>query len=156
MTCAEAWGRLLEADPEELKGTVESDLSRHLTACAACRALADDILDAQSALEIALADARPISPVDAVLQVAASRAEARRRRRSWWAAAPVAAAAGLAGLVLLVNGGSEMPGDVWHPTPVPAASGVDVEAPADRDVVVFDIEDRPDVLVIWFFDKGEE
>ncbi len=156
MNCADARERLLEADPAELEGRIDSELSRHLEACAVCGALANHILDAQSGLKAALAGTRPRAPVDVALRAAAARAASERRRRRWWAAAPMVAAAGLAGLVVFGDGGSEMPGVMWQPSPVRAASSVDVEAPSGKDVVVFEIDDRPDVVVVWFFEKGDE
>jgi len=156
VNCTEARDRLLEADPAELEGRVESELGRHLGACPDCQALADHVLNAQSVLEAALDGIRPGEPVDAALLEVTARAIAARRLRRWWAAAPLAAAAGVAGLLLFGYGGSDMPGEMWQPRPVEAASGVDVEAPPGQDVVVFDIKDRPDVVVVWFFDKGEE
>lgn len=156
MNCAEARDRLLEADPAELEGRVESELWRHVEACGDCHALADRILSAQSALDATLAAIRPRAPVEAALQRACARVATARRPRRWWTVAPLAAAAGVAGLLLFGDGGSDMPGETWQPRPLQAVSGVDVEAPAGQDVVVFDIKDRPDVVVVWFFDKGEE
>ena len=156
MNCAEARDRLLEADPAELEGRVDTELRRHLRACPDCQALADHVLNAQSALEAALDGIRPRAPVDAALEQATARATAARRLRKWWAAAPLAAAAGVAGLLLFGSGGSDMPGETWQPRSVETASGVHVEAPLGQDVVVFDIKDRPDVVVVWFFDKGDE
>jgi hypothetical protein len=114
------------------------------------------MLHAQSVLDRALLDAQPKTPVDLALQTAALRVAAVRRRQRWWTVAPLAAAAGVAGLLLLGRGDSDLPGEMWQPQPAVVVSGIDVEAPSGQDVVVFDIEDRPDVVVVWFFDKGDE
>jgi anti-sigma factor RsiW len=156
MNCPDARELLLEADAAELSCMVASEVSEHLEACDSCRALAARILQAQSTLAKELAGVQPRTPVDAALQSATVKAAAVRRKHSWWAAVPVAAAAGVAGLLLFGRGGPDLPGESWQGQPIVAVSGIDVEAPFGKDVVVFDIKDRPDVVVVWFFDKGDE
>jgi predicted anti-sigma-YlaC factor YlaD len=147
---------MLEADPSDLAGSGASALTAHLHSCEKCRRMADRILAAQEALDTSIASAQPRIPVNEALGAAARRAEHEHRRRTWRTAVPVAAAAGVAGLLLLSNRTGELPGQLWQPTPSTIGTGVDVEAPPDRSVVVFDIEDQPDVLVVWFFVKGDE
>ncbi len=156
MNCAEARELLLEADSAELRCVVASPVVEHLEACDRCRALAARILRAQSTLERELAGVLPRTPVDAALESASLRAAAVRRKLSWWAAAPLAAAAGVAGLLLFGRGGPDLPGQMWQPQPMVAAGGIDVEVPFGKDVVVFGMEDRPDLVVVWFFDKGDD
>ena len=156
MNCWDARELLLEADPAELKCTVPSEIVEHLEACDNCHALAARILQAESALGTELAGVQPRTPLDAALQSASLRAATVRRKRRWWAALSATAAAGVAGLLLFGRGGPDLPGRMWQPQPWVAASGIDVEAPLGKDVVVFDIEDRPDLVVVWFFDKGED
>jgi anti-sigma factor RsiW len=156
MNCADARELLLEADAAELRCMVASQVSQHLEACGSCRTLATRILQAQSTLEKELAGVEPRTPVDAALQSATVSAAAARRKHRWWAAAPLAAAAGAAGLLLFGNGGPELTGELWQPRRVVANSGLDVDVPSGKDVVVFNIKDRPDVVVVWFFDKGDD
>ncbi|KPJ91188.1 MAG: hypothetical protein AMS18_09190 [Gemmatimonas sp. SG8_17] len=156
MNCADAREQLLEADAAELSCVVASELSEHLEACDSCHALAARILQAQVTLEKGLSVVQPSTTVDVALQSATMRATAVRRKRSWWAAASLAAATGAAGLLLFGNGGPELPGELWQPPPSVVSSGLDVVAPFGKDVVVFDINDRPDVMVVWFFDKGDD
>jgi predicted anti-sigma-YlaC factor YlaD len=156
MNCAEIRGLLLDADRAELDGTAESDLGRHLHGCSSCRELADLILTTERALAIQVESERPATSVESALEKARQTASAGRRRRAWRVAAPTAAAAGLAGLLVFGSGRPNMPGEIWEPPPARVSAGVEVEAPPGRDVAVFDIEDQQDIVVVWFFDQGDE
>jgi hypothetical protein len=68
---------------------------------------------------------------------------------------PVAVAAGLAGLLFVGRRGPEMPGEMWQPPSSAVSGGVEIEAPPGKNVVVFDVEGRPDIVVVWFFDQGD-
>ena len=66
MNCQEARERLLECEPAELRGDVESPLSAHLRRCAECRAVSERLIAAQSELIAELeALAPPRSPTEA-------------------------------------------------------------------------------------------
>ncbi|HEV7587156.1 MAG TPA: hypothetical protein VGO40_03405 [Longimicrobium sp.] len=54
MECAAARALLLEADPAELRGEVDSPLAAHLRACADCRSQADAILAGEADLDDAV------------------------------------------------------------------------------------------------------
>lgn len=76
MKCADAQADLLTADPAELEGIGASPLAEHIRGCDRCRAAARVILDGQTALAQALAEAgRPAGTADqaadAVLAVVA-------------------------------------------------------------------------------------
>lgn len=156
MNCLAARELLWEADPAELMGRVGSSLSRHLETCEACRRLADAILNAQAALEHSITASRSRTSVENALRMAAATARLRRRRRMWEVTIPFAAAAGVAGLLLLARRAPELPGEIWEPPTAAPVAGPAVEAPPGKDVAVFKIADRPDVVVVWFFDQGDE
>ncbi len=156
MNCAEARDWILEADPAELARTDDSALVGHLGTCEECRRVANRILVAQAALETSIASSLPRTSVEDALRAAEVRVQTERCPRAWKWVVPVAAAAGIAGLLLLSNRAPELPGEIWRPPPVSLSSGVDVEAPPGKDVAVFDLEDRPDIVVVWFFDQGDE
>src|SRR5256885_16949362 len=54
MDCATARERMLEADPDELRGEDDSEVAAHLRDCAACRARAAAILAAEAEMASAL------------------------------------------------------------------------------------------------------
>lgn len=111
MTCETALERILDADPEELSGETSSPLGEHLSTCARCRTLADEVLEGQAALAAVLEAVRPRTYVP--------RSAGPRGRRRWaWGAFPVAAAAVVAGLLLSDGGGDGGPAVV-----TPAESG---------------------------------
>ena len=156
MNCATALDRLLEADLAETAARGESELAQHLRTCDRCRAVADRILADQQALGRAIAEAEPRTPVDEALRSAAGRVRlARRRRKIWRVTLPAAAAAGLAGILVFGGGGQGALDSVWEGTMPQPATGLDIQAPAGRDFLVFEVQDRPDIVVVWFFDRGE-
>ncbi len=147
---------LAEADPAELAGRGRggrgvTPLAEHVSECSQCRAVAERILAAQQELADALAAAHPRLDVNEAIQLA--RAEARRAPR--WrvvrrTAVPLAAAAALTALWLV---SMREPSKLEPPPRVvtqPAEPLLLVQAPADRNVVVFETED-PDVSVIWLY-----
>lgn len=149
MTCADARTLLLTADPAELRGSTGSDLALHIATCAACRAEATLLLDAQAELERALAAPAMQGAARAVGDVlsAAHRRRADARRRAW--TIPIAAAAVIAGVVVVRS--IHAPIDSSRPASPPNPShGVTVAAPPGRSVAVLQT-DNPNVVVIWFF-----
>ncbi len=91
--CAELREDLMVAELSELHGDGDSRVAEHIRNCAACRALAAEIIDGHEALAKSLATMR--APVAAVRPIS----EARRRAVVW--SVPLAAAAMIA--LLLVN-----------------------------------------------------
>jgi predicted anti-sigma-YlaC factor YlaD len=155
MNCTDARDLLLEADLMELSGEVDTDLSRHIRACAGCRAAAELIAAEQQTLARALSGAAPRTGVEEAVRRAGSEAHTRDRvlpfrPRRWWAFAPLAAAAALVAILFTQNGG-QLPGE-----PIDLAAGRDavpvptVEASSSQNVAVFDTE-NPDIVVVWIF-----
>ena len=118
--------------------------------------MAEQFLEGQLGLAREL-DARvPRLSADEALRVAGRKvAAARRRKTRWQIGAPLAAAAGLAGLVLLGdrNNDTEVLARAHAPEQLP---GLEVTGPPGKDVAVFKVTGRPDVVVVWFFDSGDE
>jgi hypothetical protein len=157
MTCDEARALLLEAEPEELKGTGGSPLSLHLSACPRCAAAAARVLEATRELDAHLATASHGSGVDAVLARLADAGTLGgeglhgRPQRRWgpavWGSLALAAAA--AGLVFVTR----TPAPMHEGTPRTTASAPPlplVEASNAATVAVIQT-DNPDITVLWFF-----
>jgi hypothetical protein len=144
MTCIEARAALLEADLEELRGTADTPLARHLRDCAACRAAAERIVRTEGALARRLA---ALPPRREALRTPATR---RRTRHPWRWAVPLAAAATIVALIVTRPGQRPPPGDAPVASGRPGPSPVAVTAPAGRNVAVFETAD-PDIVIIWFF-----
>ena len=149
MTCDVAWDLILTAEPSDLLGSGDTELSRHLATCERCRSIAAALLAAQGDLIRTLHAPAGTNAVEAAR--GALRATERRRARTrvvrW--VGPLAVAAGLATLVLNRVG------------PPPAAEPiarrgesesqrVSVTAPPGRSVAVLQTE-HSNVVVIWFY-----
>lgn len=132
MNCAEARERLLEADPAELRGTVESPLSRHLTGCAVCAGLARHILAQTAAIHAALDHAPAVRP-------------AKRWRRAL--PAGLAAAAVLAVLLIRRIDVTETAPGAPH---VDEATSALVVTGANAAVMP---TTNPKITVIWYFQE---
>jgi len=144
MTCAEAQGRMLEAEYNDLARATDSELSRHLRGCAGCRGAAERILEAERELGRTLAAAAPRRATDEAVLTATRRG---LRRRWTWRSAPLAAAALLAAVLL---GRHRTMQRSWPSTQTSLApADIAVEAPGGS-VAVFRT-DNPDVVIIWFF-----
>ncbi len=148
--CATALKLLLEADPAELEGRADSELSAHVRSCARCMRVGQELLDQQDLLSRELAALRPAVGVEDALQLERrERIRRRRQRRAWRLAAPLAAAAALAA-VFLARGpeAGRMPGEV---VALPAARiEPAVEVSEGQNVMVFETRDRS-AKVIWFY-----
>jgi hypothetical protein len=145
MNCAAARDMMLEADLAELDGIIDSELSRHVRACADCAAAARQILTAERELDRALSSAAPRLAADAAIRRATRPLPAYRR--AWPAVALVAAAM----LAALLFGPPKPVGPGLPPGPPPTVgSGHAVEAPPGRSGAVFST-DNPDIVVIWFY-----
>ena len=147
---------ILEADVVALEGRDDSGLSAHIRECPRCASKAQLVLAEQQELQQLLRAEHPDTSLDVALTRASTRAvSARRSRRMWQAAIPLAAAAGLTG-ILLSNGSH--PGSldsVWQVPERNASLGLDIETPPGKNVAVFEVEDRPDIVVVWFYDQGD-
>jgi hypothetical protein len=155
MNCSTATELMLEADPRALGGEGDSELVSHIESCDRCRAIADRFLSGQLALANELDANVPRRTVEEALRAAEQRSIVLRRRKTLWqVGAPLAAAAGLVGLVLLGDGstGSDVLLQTSVPEPLP---GLEVSGPPGKDVAVFKVTDRPDIVVVWFFDTGD-
>jgi hypothetical protein len=139
---------LLEADPEELAGTADSALARHVAGCASCRAIARAIQEDTAALDRYLTDVPRGPDVDVILASAgypagsSTRVIRFPRWRRWSALAAAAAVAGL----LLGRPDAPMPGSPFVQPDTPPL----VEAAPDQNVAVMATAD-PDITVLWFF-----
>ena len=139
---------LFEADPEELAGTADSALARHVAGCASCGELARTILEETAALDRYLNEAPRVSDVDAILVAAGHPGSAPTtvirfpRWRRWSALAAAAAITGL----LLLRPDAPQPGS---PLVLPDTPPL-VEAAPDQNVAVMSTAD-PDITVLWFF-----
>ncbi len=181
--CATTRDWILEMDPEELErhgsgdrqnGTVDRQdgaeahrgdtdaHAAHLTACAECRALADEILGAEAILRDGLGSVTPALDVETALLRAREAHQAGavhravRRRRRWQVALPLAAAA-LGGLLLIGRPSPARIADL-DPATVTAAralglvgSGPVVRAGRNDRVAVLPTE-NPNITVIWFME----
>jgi len=155
VNCVEARERLLEADTAELRGIGDTALSTHVRDCADCAAIARRMLSAAKELQRALDAVQPVTVVDAAL--GERRVRLRRERGRRWRLAgivAVAAAATLAGLAIVRNERPDVATD-WRP-PVAESPGLDVEAPPGTDVAVFEVAGRPDIVIVWLFETGEQ
>lgn len=156
MNCSVTLDQMLEADLRVLRGEGESELAHHVRSCDRCRGTAQRILQREQAMAAELEAPAPQTPIARALENAKVIADTRRRRRTVWRTVlPLAAAAGLAGIVLLQSG----PRNIVNTVPVDRASspvGVDVVPPAGQNVAVFEVADRPEIVVVWFFKSGDE
>jgi hypothetical protein len=156
MNCVAAIDRMLEAGPQDLTGEGDSELASHLAACDRCRTIAEQFVAGQLGLARELEAQTPRLPAGDALRIAERKASAiSRRNAAWQIGAPLAAAASLTALVLLNddNNGAEVFVQARVPEPLP---GLEVTAPPGKDVAVFKVTDRPDVVVVWFLDAGDE
>ncbi|UCG88899.1 MAG: hypothetical protein JSW71_10320 [Gemmatimonadota bacterium] len=144
---------MLEADATELEARSGSQLSVHVGECSDCAAIARSILAQQQELQRVLGGERPRTNLDAALSRARARALAVRRRRKKWQGAVSLAAAGLAGILIYSVSRDPLPESEWRTPEQSAAVGLDIEAPPGKNVAVFEIADRPDIVVVWFYDQ---
>ena len=173
MTCAATREWILEVDPEELERSASPDASPdaspntsaehadHLAECPECRALADEVLGAESALRDGLDSVEPALDVVAALDRArkthqAAAHQTARRRRRWQVAVPLAAAA--LGGIILVSRPSPVSVPAFDPATVRAARALGlvgprpvVKAESDQRVAVLPTE-NPNITVIWFME----
>lgn len=133
MNCHEARALLLDAEPGMLRRRTDP-LGAHLATCAACAAIAADILAQDAALD------------DALGRLSRPRVQ-RPRARPWKPVAALAPLAAAAGVALLVwSGRSSYPPIVIPAESVPRTTVVN--ATGTRGVAVMQTRD-PDITVIW-------
>lgn len=156
MNCSSAIQSMLEAEPLELRGIGDSELAKHLATCEECRSIASEMLAAQESLAGELAAAEPRLSVEEAVRVAGRRrASVSRRNLFLQVGAPLAAAAGLAGIVMF-GGQNDTANETVQTLVEETLPGLEVQGPPGKDVAVFEVADRPDVVVVWFFDAGDE
>jgi hypothetical protein len=156
MKCAQAIEAMLEAEAAALLPGDDTELARHIRRCADCAAAAHTIVTQQRELERSLRAERPTTTVDRALARAGARATGvRRRSRIWRAAIPIAAAAGVAGILVSNTDRRVTPGSIWRAPEQSATVGFEIEPPPGKNVAVFEVEDRPDIVVVWFYGQGD-
>ncbi|MEJ2237033.1 MAG: hypothetical protein P8X82_01940 [Gemmatimonadales bacterium] len=156
MNCSETPELMLEAELAELEGNGDSELARHVRTCPECGAAAGRVLEEQRWLGEYLSEARSNTPVEQALRLAQVKARSRwRRRRIWQAAIPLAAAAGMASVIVTHGGRNSALEQVWEGNSPQVERGLDLVTSPGKDVAVFEMEDRPDIVVVWFFETGD-
>lgn len=182
MRCETALERMLEAEPAELRGEVDTEMARHIAGCARCGAVAAAMLAEANALDAALGEyAAALAGTTDADRTAAARVAAdaaltaigpengeetlpgrgpvssRSRGRRWTRAAwlPLAAAAALAGVLVLGRGPGPFPTSVpTLPDPRPPAPAVSVRPPADRGTAIMETG-NPDITIVWLYEREE-
>ena len=149
MKCAEAVQHVLEADPSELRGEQDSPLSAHIRSCAQCRAVADRILEQEQALRDTMSSVRARVPAYEALQRARWHARRRNSRRLLVGLAPALAAAGLAGILIVGNGGLT-PAEPGQAIAIDSERPPLVESAPGQQIAVFET-DNPNIVVVWSF-----
>ena len=157
MHCEIARDRILEADPAELSYEVAGDLTKHLESCGACQALAERVLESESALAGAIAAMEPGLDVDVALaRVPSGRGwgSVRGWRRAGLAL-PLAAAA-VAALVMLQPQGNPGQTVAFDPSSPVVARALGWDRPASVvrstshvSVAILPTE-NPDITIVWF------
>ncbi len=150
MNCVEATQLLLEADPTELHGEDRTPLSLHLQTCSRCRTAAEHVLEQEGNLREFFTAVRPRTPADIALQRVSWQTRQRSRRRLWLGLAPALAAAGLAGILLVGNGGLTTPETSELSAAPPDFRQPLVEAAQGQQGAVFET-DNPNIVVVWSF-----
>jgi hypothetical protein len=163
MTCDRAREAILEADPSDLRGEGDGNLSLHLRECEACRRRAQAVLAAEDGLAAEMEALVPRPDLDHVILVGTAprpgllefRTGIKGRVGAWtrWArrapfraAFPLAAAAAFAALLLLRE--PSLPGPQYT---LPVRSpGLGVEVPPGQNVAVLATND-PNITVLWLF-----
>jgi hypothetical protein len=135
MQCALARELMLEADLPELAGTADTELARHVSACADCRAVARRLIESHADLDRGLESLTP-------------RKSAIPLRNHWWRWTPLPLAA--AAVVALLIARSEE--SVTLPDPLLArlmfpAPPVVTPAPGKQAVII----EKNDLTVVWLY-----
>ena len=146
---------ILEVDPEELEQGSAGGQADHLAECPECRALADEILEAEAVLRDGLEQVEPALDVAAALERARAAHRAGRVRRRWQVAVPLAAAA-LGGL-LLMGWPSPVPVSGFEPATLRAARALGLSGPrpvvkAESQRVAVLPTENPNITIIWFME----
>ncbi len=150
MNCEIALDRMLEAEPAELRGELDTDLARHLSQCARCHAVAEEIVAGEARLASGLRALQPSREVDAVVRRVKARPRfARQVIRSKIRLVPLAAAAALALLLFRADRSREFDGTVT-PTALPSAGPPAVQVSPNTNFVLMKT-DNPKITVLWFY-----
>ena len=155
MLCEIARDRIMEAAPAELADEGAGELAEHLGGCAACRALAAQVLESEGLLADAIAGIEPGLKLESALaRVPSGRGwGAVRGWRRAGLALPLAAAA-VAALVMLRlpdDAGRTIAFDPASPV-IGSALGWDrsvVRSGSHSSVMVLPTE-NPDITIVWF------
>lgn len=139
MTCAQARKLMLDADIDELTGTVDSPLARHIAGCASCAAVARALMEAYGELDAGLAQLATARSSTGALPF--------RKRRLVWGALPLAAAAIIA-LVMVNRENAHVPPPPTMLAKLMFPEQAVVTPPAGRQAVVIE---RPDLTVVWLY-----
>jgi len=180
--CETALDRMLEAEPAELRGDADTELTRHTAGCGRCSAVAAALLAQADAVDAAISEyAAAVAGVTEAERTTAARvaadaaltaivaeqgkgfgpgrapARGRARGHRWTRAAwiPLAAAAALAGVLVL--GRSPRPFPDQGPAlsdPRPPGPAVSVHPPADRGTAVLETR-NPDITIVWQYEREE-
>ena len=148
MNCQTARELLLTADSADLQGRADGELSRHISSCGSCRALAAELVGAMDQLRRNL-ETPEVSDIRSVRGALLAAERRRGRARLLGRVVPLAAAAGLAGLLLVRRGPQVIPGPARAPHVI---HDVSVTAPPGRSLAVLHTPD-PNIVVIWFFEE---
>lgn len=156
MKCASAVDRMLEADLQEISDAGSGELAKHLASCDRCSDLAEQILAGEFGLARELETSAPRIGADEALRIAESKASVVWRRNAvWQIGVPLAAAASITAVMLFGDGGFGVENSVLRSSPE-TLPGLEVQGPPGKDVAVFEVANRPDVVVVWFFDAGDD
>ncbi len=151
MNCELALERMLDADPEELKGHGDSELVLHIQGCGRCQAVAAELLQGHEMLAERIQSVDLDRGVEAVLPAVRRVATRRvRRRRLTRFALPAAAAAVLVLLAIrdrvpsmpLVDPPAQLPG---QPPKQPT-----VRLAPNTNALVLETN-NPKITVVWFY-----
>lgn len=174
MRCETALERMLEAEPEALRGEGDGELVRHVAGCARCARIAATLLEATDAVDRALGDWAGAAPADAAADAALAAVRATRtdevvapdsdqgsgavpvRRvphRTWLRKAwvPLVAAAALAGVLFLARAEPHFP-PASGPARTPVEPRVSVTPPPDRSAAIMETG-NPNITIVWLYQR---
>lgn len=180
MRCETALERMLEADPAELRGDTDTELTRHTAGCRRCNAVAAALLAQAEGVNTAISEyAAAVAGVTEAARTTAARVAAeaaltaivaeqekgfrpgrapapdRARGHRWIRTAwiPLAAAAALAGVLVL--GRSPRPFPDQAPAlsePHPPGPAISVHPPADRGTAILETR-NPNITIVWQYER---
>jgi hypothetical protein len=141
MKCEAVRDALLEADMDELRGTGDSDVTRHVATCADCAAYARRIMQSYSQMAVGLGQM-------STQNVAATVIPMKKRRPAMWLPLPLAAAAILA-LLLLRSEREELP-NVDALAQLITREAPVASPPAGKQAMILE---RNDMTIVWLYQQ---